>query len=168
MCWIDEFYAFDGETALFYGSYIMKSDSFSNELGNCFGIITTSGKIQSVNYTSGFETSFHKGGTLVVGEVDEFDGKIESWTLSKGFKKIALKTKEESSCAMVSEKFKFIATQVYSASEEKVTVKIYDVLSMKQLYKETISANGKLKIDFSELQSCAYIANGKKIIKAEL
>lgn len=169
LVWIDEFSSFDGEKALFYGSYTQKVSSGGQiELGNCYGIISTNGTVNKQNDDSQFKSWQAKGKNLVVADSAEMDGKVELWSLTKGSKKISLKTVDESYGASVSENCKYLATQSCSSDNSKITVKIYDYSTMTLLYSQSFKSAGRLDIDFVESESCAYIANKNTIIKVNL
>ena len=166
LVWIDEFLSFDGEKALFYGSYIqnISVDGFS-ERNSCFGIINSSGAVKKQNDATGYNSYIAKGKNMLIVDIAETDSKVELWSLNTGYKQISLKNSLESYGAFASENCKYIATQAYSNSDNKLTVKIYDYSKMTLLYKQTFTSSGRLDIDFSESDSCVYIVNGNKIIK---
>ena len=166
LVWIDEFLSFDGENALFYGSYIqnISADGFY-ERNSCFGIINSNGAVKKQNDATGYNSYIAKGKNMLIVDIAEMDGNVELWSLNIGNKKISLKNSEESYGAFASENCKYIATQAYLSANNRLTVKIYDYATMTLLYNQTFTSLGRLDMDFSESDSCAYIANGNKIIK---
>ncbi len=169
LVWIDEFLSFDGEKALFYGAYIQNvAADGCLERNSCFGIINSSGTVKKQNDTTGYNSYMAKGKNMLIVDIAEMDGRVELWSLNTGNKKISLKNSEESYGAFVSENCKYIATQTYSSSGNKLIVKIYDYSTMALLYNKTFSASGRLDMDFNESDSCAYIVNGNNIIEVNL
>lgn len=166
LVWIDEFLSFDGEKALFYGSYIQNivADGFL-EQNNCFGIINSNGAVKKQNDTAGYNSYMAKGENMLIVDIAETDGKVGLWSLNTGYKQISLKNFQESYGAFASENCKYIATQAYSSSDNKLTVRIYDYSTMTLLYNQTFTSSGRLDMDFSESDSFAYIVNGNKIVK---
>ena len=131
-------------------------------------VLQYAGAVKKQNDTTGYNSYMAKGKNMLIVDIAEMDGKVELWSLNTGNKKISLKNSEESYGAFVSENCKYIGTQTYSSSGNKLIVKIYDYSTMALLYNKTFSVSGRLDMDFNESDSCAYIVNGNNIIEVNL
>lgn len=166
---IDEFHSFDGKNALFTGAYAKKVTSNGDiTYSTCHGTISKSGVITKWDSPSDFNTSNTFGNTLFVTDIGEFDGKVDMINLYSGKSTVTFNEACESYSATASQNLKYIASQSRLSGSNAIMLKIYEYSTMKVLYEKTISAAGRLPIDFCEKDSCAYILTNEKIIKVNL
>ncbi len=171
VAWIDDFYAFDGKTALFIGSYNAKISSVGGcEQYNCFGSVSSKGVIKKqVDDADAYKGVVAKGSNMAVVDNANDDGVCEMWSLDKGSRKISFPTTGESYGVNASENLKYVATQARVEGENKMTIRIYEYSSMKLLYKGTFNSDGRHSLDFVESKNRAYIVeDNNKVVEIKL
>lgn len=164
--WIDDITAFKDGNILFSGSYTERIDSKGNIVGQtCYGCITTSGKITKQT-SNGYNRLCSKGSNMVVADnsplsAGNTDGTIEYWNVKSG-KGIPFSFSKgnESRYAVVSEHGKYIASEEIHSDCSGITVRIYDTVSKKVVYKEKYNYSGleAYPIDFCESDNFAVLA----------